>query len=261
MSQESVDAALKDPNMLLVVEVGSTAHGTGLPNGEDFDMIGVKIESPAEVFGVQKAVKSVMHRTAADGDRSGVGDTDLTVHSLRRFLYLAASGNPSILMCLWSPVIQATQLGMELRDLAPAFIGRHVIPKFRGYMQSQTLRLLGVGGGKHGKRGGGQRPELIEAHGYDTKYAMHAARLGFQCYELLSTGKLQYPIPGWNGDWLRSVRLGKVPFEEWWSVVQKVDQQCEELLHDWTIPQGPDLDQITNWSWDTHQFHWHWTVQ
>src|SRR5262245_3116476 len=37
---------------ILLVEVGSTAHGTGLPGGEDQDEMGVVVESPAEVLGL-----------------------------------------------------------------------------------------------------------------------------------------------------------------------------------------------------------------
>ncbi|HSH59502.1 MAG TPA: nucleotidyltransferase domain-containing protein [Acidimicrobiales bacterium] len=66
---------------------------------------------------------------------------------MRRFLRLAASGNPSILMALWAPVLYITPAGEELRALADAFVGRHVIPRYRGYMQAQTLRLLGLRGG------------------------------------------------------------------------------------------------------------------
>lgn len=50
-------------------------------------------------------------------------------------------------------------------------------PPLLGYMQSPAQRLLGA----RGSIGG--RAELIEAHDYDTKYAMHCARLGFQCQE------------------------------------------------------------------------------
>jgi hypothetical protein len=257
MTQESVDHAMQSPNLLLVVEVGSTAHGTGIPGGEDFDMIGVEIETLEQVFSTNRdALRSAMHRTQPEGSRSGPGDTDLTIHPLRKFLALAASGNPSILMCLWSPVIKITPLGEELRSIAPAFIGRHVIPKYRGYMYSQTSRLLGIGGGKHGKRGGGQRPELIEQHGYDTKYAMHAARLGFQCKELLTTGKLTFPIQDWPGDWLRNVRLGLMPFDEWWTVIQNVDADCEALLDDESYRAGPDTEAIIKWSYQTHLWHW-----
>lgn len=195
---------------ILLVEVGSTAHGTGLPGGEDHDEMGVVVEDAAVVLGLDdQGLRTLMQRTQPEGSRSGPGDTDRTLHSLRRFLRLAASGNPSILMALWAPVLHLTPAGEELRALADAFVGRHVIPRYRGYMQAQTLRLLGLRGGGHGRRGGGGREELIAAHGYDTKYAMHAARLGFQCVELLTTRQLQLPIGGEPAEWLRAVRRGK----------------------------------------------------
>ena len=81
-------------------------------------------------------------------------------------------------------------------------------------MQSQTLRLLGLRGGGHGRRGGGGRKELIAEHGYDTKYAMHAARLGFQCVELLTIRQLQLPIVGEPAEWPRVVRRGDVSVNE-----------------------------------------------
>jgi len=168
-------------NTVLVVEVGSTAHGTGLPGGEDHDEIAVVIEAPVDVLGLnEQGMRSVMQRTQPEGSRSGPGDTDRTLYSLRRFVRLAASGNPSILMCFWAPVMSSTEDGWELRALGDAFIGRHVIPRYRGYMQAQAERLVGVRGSAHGKRGGGQREELVSEHGYDTKFAMHCARLGFQ---------------------------------------------------------------------------------
>ena len=84
----------------------------------------------------------------------------------------------------------------------------------------------GVGGGGHGRRGGGGREELISEHGYDTKYAMHCARLGFQCIELLTTQQLELPIQGEAADWLRAVRRGDVPFQEWWRKVVDLDAGC-----------------------------------
>jgi len=37
---------------ILLVEVGTTAHGTGLPGGEDHDEMGVGMESPTQVLGL-----------------------------------------------------------------------------------------------------------------------------------------------------------------------------------------------------------------
>jgi hypothetical protein len=242
---------------ILLVEVGSTAHGTGLPGGEDHDEMGVVVETPTQVLGVgELGMRSVMHRTQPEGSRSGPGDTDRILHSLRRFIHLAATGNPSILMSFWAPVIFETDEGTELRGLGESFVGRHVIPRYRGYMQAQAERLLGTRGRGHGVRGGGGRPELVAQHGFDTKYAMHCARLGFQGLELLETRQLQLPIQGEPADWLRAVRRGEVPFDEWWARVLDLDVQLERLLEDDRLPAGPDRDRIERWSITTHLRLW-----
>jgi len=151
--------------------------------------MGVVVESAGEVLGLHdQGMRSVMQRTQPEGSRSGPGDTDRTLHSLRRFVRLAGSGNPSILMCFWAPVLFAVDDGRSLQALGPHFVGRHVIPRYRGYMRAQAERLLGVRGRSgHGRRGGGGREELISQYGYDTKYAMHCARLGFQRLKLPET--------------------------------------------------------------------------
>ena len=242
---------------ILLVEVGSTAHGTGLPGGEDHDEMGVVVESAGEVLGLDdRGRATVMQRTQPEGTRSGPGDTDRTLHSLRRFIRLAASGNPSILMALWAPVLHSTPEGLELQALGEAFVGRHVIPRYRGYMQSQAQRLLGLRGGGHGRRGGGGREELIAEHGYDTKYAMHAARLGFQCVELLTECRLALPIEGEPADWLRAVRRGEVTFEEWWHRCLALDAQLEAMAADEAVPERPDRERIESWTVLTHLRRW-----
>ena len=245
------------PSTILLVEVGSTAHGTGIPGGEDNDELGIVIEPPEQVLGLdERGFRTVMQRTQPEGSPSGPGDTDRTLHSLRRFIRLAGSGNPSVLMALWAPVLQATDVGLELRQLGDAFVGRHVIPRYRGYMQSQALRLLGLRGGGHGRRGGGGREELIAAHGYDTKYAMHAARLGFQCVELLTTRQLQLPIQGPPADWLRAVRRGDVAFDEWWQRCLALDSELAAMEADERLPTGPDAQRIARWSIAAHRAAW-----
>ncbi len=242
---------------ILLVEVGSTAHGTGLPGGEDHDELGVVVEQPDDVLGLRASgFQTVMQRTQPEGSRSGPGDTDRTLYSLRQFLRLAASGNPSILMALWAPILDASEEGLELRALSDAFIGRHVVARYQGYMQSQGERLLGERGGGHGRRGAGGRVELVAEHGYDTKYAMHCARLGFQCKELLTTRRLALPIEGEPADWLRAVRRGEVSFDDWWARVIDLDAQLERFILDDAIPATADRDRIEAWSVATHLRCW-----
>ena len=86
--------------------------------------MGVVVEGAGSVLGLDDhGFRTVMQRTQPEGARSGPDDTDRTLHSLRRFVRLAASGNPSILMALWAPVLHSTPAGEELRALADAFVG------------------------------------------------------------------------------------------------------------------------------------------
>jgi hypothetical protein len=244
-------------SMILLVEVGSTAHGTGLPGGEDHDETAVVIETPEQVlFGPE--LKNKMYRTQPEGVRSGPGDVDRQVYSLRSFLKLCTDGNPSIQLVMYAPIEEVTPLGAELRNLAPYFIGRHIIPRYRGYMNQQVMRLKGLKGNGHGKRGGGKREELIAEHGYDTKYAMHAARLGFQCKELIEEGKLTLPIQGEPGQWLRAVRRGEIPYEEWELLVATLDKTLENLQSNDRYPEKANKEKIMKWSVTAHREYWNW---
>lgn len=243
---------------VLLVEVGSTAHGTGPPGGEDHDEMGVVIETPAQVLGLEESgMRSVMQRSQPEGSRSGPDDADRTLHSLRRFLRLATTGNPSILMTFWAPVQFATNDGRDLQGLGPSLVGRHVIPRYRGYMKAQAERLLGIRGRSgHGRRGGG-REELVGQFGYDTKYAIHCARLGFQCLELLSTDRLSLPMEGEPAEWLLNVRKGLVTFDEWWERTLGPDAALEKLERDESLRAGPDAAAVEAWSIEVPLRHWH----
>lgn len=240
---------------ILVTETGSTAHGTGLDGHEDQDETAVTMETPSEVF--FRPRDGVMQRTQPNGVRSGPGDTDRQIYSLRKFVYLALAGNPSVLVVLWAPILHSTETGLALRDLASCFVGRHVIPKHRGYMRQQVLRLEGgKGTSGHGRRGSGHRDELIEAHGYDTKFAMHAARLGFQGIELVTTGRLELPIPGESGDWLRAVRRGEVPYQQWRERIHDLDASLGRLTDDPQYRAAPDRERVESWVMSAHLIHW-----
>lgn len=244
-------------DMILLVEVGSTAHGTGLPGGEDHDETAVVMENPEQVlYGPE--IKNKMYRTQPEGVRSGPGDVDRQVYSLRSFIKLCAAGNPSIQLVLYAPIEEITPLGQQLLDLAPAFIGRHIVPRYRGYMNGQVMRMKGLKGNGHGKRGGGKREELIAEHGYDTKYAMHAARLGYQCKELLEEGRLTLPIQGTPGEWLRAVRRGEVSYEEWELMTRTLDKTLENLEKNEKYREGPDSFAIQEWSVNAHREYWGW---
>lgn len=230
--------------VILRVEVGSTAHGTGSTDTEDYDEIGIMTLPIEQTIGIP--VRSERHETIiyrpgrAEGERSQAGDYDLSVHSVRKFCRLAAEGNPSILMVLFGPVRYATPLGEQLIGMRDAFWHQGAKAKFLGYMRAQRERLEGVRGGKHTNR-----PELIDLHGYDTKYAMHMLRLGIQGKEYMAGGHITMPMHEEERQYLRDVRNGEIPYAE----VIDYANELEFLLLalESPAPVRPDFERINTW--------------
>ena len=76
-------------------------------------------------------------------------------------------------------VVFRDEAGAELVDNAHRFVSGLAADRFLGYLQGQKAAMLGEKGAHT------NRPELVAIHGYDSKYAMHALRLGYQGVELL----------------------------------------------------------------------------
>jgi len=224
MSEVEVDwdvAGIELPaSRFMTVEVGSTVHGTSISGQDDLDVACIWVEPLQDVLKPNPSKGRKMIRTAEDGVRSRAGDIDAQVFTLRAWTGLAVKGNPSILQMLWCPSVDG-EFSYEaalLRASSDLFVGPHIIAPYRGYMRSQALRLVGKVGGQHGPRA-----EFNADVGYDTKYAMHAARLGCQALELLDTGRLVLPIGGERGDRLRAVRRGEVGFGDYFSWLLDLD--------------------------------------
>src|SRR5699024_12392610 len=79
---------------LLMCQVGSAVHGPDLDDQNDRDEMGICIEPPEYVIRLRH-FEQYIHRTQPDNVRSGPGDLDLTVYSLRKCARLALAGNPT----------------------------------------------------------------------------------------------------------------------------------------------------------------------
>src|SRR5258708_7777734 len=179
--------------------VGSGAHGIAVQGTDDHDEMGICIEPIELVVGLQtfeqhiyrSAEERARHAPEADQRYAGKtppsqpGDLDLVVYSLRKFVKLAAAGNPSILVLLFAPPQHISFWGEELLRQREMFASREAGKRFLGYLMAQRERMLGTRGQMRVTR-----TELVEKFGYDTKYAAHAVRLGYQGIEYLNHGKL-----------------------------------------------------------------------
>jgi predicted nucleotidyltransferase len=241
---------------ILRSEVGSTLYGTGLPGAEDEDLMAVAIMPSYDVLGL-RPFEGLQWRTANNGERSTADDTDLVIYSLRKYLTMASAGNPSILVALFGPdsaIRMSTEAGRELIRFRQEFISKQSGQRFLGYMSSQRRRMIDSRAGVRAPRA--NRPELIEQFGYDTKFAMHMLRLGYQGIELLNHGTLEMPIRGEAGDFLRSVRRGDIDYDEVLQTSDDLMNELEDLIEDCGWPDSPDAKSVGHFSVKMHQLTW-----
>jgi predicted nucleotidyltransferase len=257
---EHGDAAISRAGEILRTVVGSGVHGIAIAGTDDHDEMGIFIEPPACVIGLRAPADHYVFRTQPEGARSQPGDTDLVMYSLRKYLRLATKGNPTALLPLFAPVesvLAMTPLGEELRALAPALLSRRAVHRFLGYMNAQRDRLLGV---THGHVP--NRPELVARYGYDVKYASHALRLAYQGLEITRDGRLTLPMPAAERERVLRVKRGDVPaLAEVIAEIRDLQSDIEDRLAtgNTPLPEGPDVDTISEWSVGAHRRHWAWT--
>jgi len=228
--------------------VGSTAHGTGLEGQEDRDEMGIFIEPPEYVCGLKK-VEGMTIRSQPEGTRSGPGDLDLMFYSLRKFCHLAVNGNPSVMLLLWLPEYMVlTKTGIRLINLRQKLHSKEAGKKYLGYLTSQKLALTGEKGKKV------KRPELVEKFGYDTKFAMHALRLGYQGIEFISDRQIRIPVPYPYNSTLLAVRHGDVSYPEVIKLIEDAEGRLKSLVDN--CEAVADFDAVNNFLIEEHRRYW-----
>jgi hypothetical protein len=242
---------------ILLCEVGSTSYGIGV-GSDDRDEMGICLEGPETTLGLESFEQTV-YRSAAEREgrqdaRSQAGDLDRTVYSARKFCRLALKGNPTVQALLFNPKpLLATEEGKQLRDARDHFTSRKVVGAFLGYMNEQLARLEGRRGQKSVKR-----PELIEKYGFDTKYAGHVVRLGFQGIHYARTGEIPIPLPEHQAGSIRALRTGLVREDDMKALCSRLLQELEELFHDnpADLPKVPDTEWVSRWLIRVHREAW-----
>lgn len=239
--------------------VGSTVYGLNVGDGvDDRDEMGVMvepIETAMSLTGFEQHIyRTAIERTGDHNAKSQAGDFDLVVYTLHKYVRLALKGNPSILALLFVPepnLVTITPLGHELRAQAPNIVSKKAGSAFLGYLQAQRQRLLGECGQMRSNR-----PELVELYGFNTKYAMHMLRLGYQGVELLSTGALSMPLAEPLRSELLGLRQGKMPLQEALTKAGELEREIKDLLGTSPLRAQPDTDVVEKWMIETYKNKW-----
>lgn len=241
-------------DIMLECVMGSTLHGTKVADGlEDLDIMAVAVEPVARFVGFF-VEDTWTWRTKPDGVRSEAGDIDFVAYGLRKFLHLATKGNPTILLPLFAPEEHIRTIdarGRHLRELAPHIVSKQCYAPFRGYMRQQHERLLGLRGQRNVTR-----PELVDAYGYDTKYASHILRLGLQGEEILLSGKVTLPMPEDQREFVIKARNGGFTLAEVSEQIIAVENRIITAYEKTVLPDKPDMKAVQQYMIDTYLGKW-----
>lgn len=251
---------IAEKGTILLSEVGSGLHGISVSDYDDRDEMGICIEPPEAVIGFksfeQYEWKTAWERSGERANRSGPGDLDLTVYSLRKWMRLAMNGNPTVLLPLFAPVSKLVTMsseGIELRQQMPQYIlSKQAGDRFIGYLNTQRACLLS----HEGKGRDCTRPELIERYGYDTKFAGHMVRLGLQGWELMTTGKITLPMPAADAQTIIAIRTGKYTMHETLAMAEILEEDITKAVETSPLRPEPDREFIDQWLSETYQFAW-----
>lgn len=271
--------------LILQTEVGSGSHGIAIEGTDDRDEMGICVEPAEYVIGLktshgvpfeQYQRRTAVDRAVAEHDRqcilplphtaydcpgpfdvnharSGPEDVDVTVYSLRKWMKLAMGGNPSVLIPLFVPqesVVKVTAFGGLLRESADRIVSKRAGHQFLGYLNNQRESMVGI------RKPKVNRPELIARYGFDTKYASHAVRLGYQGVELMETGKLTLPMPLSSRQTVREVKLGRYGKEGVLDMISTLATRLEEEIQHTALPDEPDWDWANQFLIEAYTASW-----
>lgn len=255
----SVRRKIAEENCILLTQVGSGAHGISVAGTDDRDEMGICIEPREYVIGLQN-FEQYEHHTAWEregglANRSGPGDLDIVIYSLRKYMRLALNGNPSILVPLFvdrKDVVHQNWIGSELRRTAERFASKQAGYRFLGYLHAQRERMLS----HNGKGRDVTRPELIEKYGYDTKYAGHMVRLGLQGIEYMQTGRLTLPMNQKDREDILDIRVGVFSMEQALAAALRIEHNLRVAIEESSLPERPDYDMANAWLIDAYEEWW-----
>lgn len=235
MTAETLKKQAIDTDEILRANVGSYLHGTAIDGISDRDVLGICIEPPEYIIGLQKFEQ---YRNKPNHVRSGPGDIDYTCMSLREFVRQAAAGDPTAVTNLFIPIeqiIHITWPGELLFAYRDVFLGRHIAPRFIGYIESHHKRTKGR---------------------YDPEAAGHAIRIGIHGVELLTTGHITLPVPEPDRTYLINVRKGEIDPNNALNRIEKLPHQLAAAALNSPLPEDADQRTVNQFLHTTYRDWW-----
>lgn len=193
--------------------VGSRAYGLAGP-GSDTDRRGVFVAPTPLYWSLDKPPTHI----------SGPGEEQFS-WELERCCELALQANPTVLECLWSPIVEhIDDTGRELIGLRHAFLSRRVSETYGSYARDQFKRLEAT------RRRTGQ---------VKWKQAMHMIRLLLAGQFVLGTHEVLVNAESHRAE-LLAVKRGELSWDAVEAWAARLHACLEDAATSTTLPPEPD---------------------
>lgn len=195
--------------------VGSQAYGLATDES-DVDRRGIYLP-PAELhwslFGVPEQLEN--------------DQTQEAYWELQKFVIMALKGNPNILECLYTPIVEhATPLAQELLSMRELFLSKLVFQTYNGYVMSQFKRMQAE----------------VRNHGrIKWKHVMHLIRLLHSGVRGLRE-KIVAVHVGEEREQLLAIKSGAVPWDEIEAWRIRLHADFERAYEDTDLPERPNYE-------------------
>lgn len=235
-----IEREMAEKNLIMKALVGSHLYGTETKKS-DKDYVGIFIPGKEYVIGNKRCEQvEIRDNPTSSGRRNLPGETDITIYSLPKFIHLAEQNNPNILEILYVPeknIVFDTPYGKRLRESCDLFTSKKSKHTFCGYAFSQKKKLMF-------KQFEGGRKEVVEKFGYETKFASHILRLLGEGIQILTEGRLTFPLT--NNREVLSVKNGEYDVSQVLQRADRLESLIEEAYIRSSLQRSADINKIND---------------
>jgi uncharacterized protein len=246
-----IDTPFGEPGFLVLA--GSRLFGIHTDES-DYDYVGALIEPIDFRVGIRNHKGKGGFQHGFEQEEFSGENYEGTVYSLWKLAMMLAEGNPTIITTMFADPIR-DDYGICTESFRNIVRCRASGERFLKYMQAQRGAMLGE------RKSKTNRPELIDAHGYDTKFAGHWLRLGYQGIEYLSTGNITLPMPDESTTAgcalnVREVRAGLWSKAEVIREGEALQARLGEAYKACTLPEHADYVALNGWVVNAYSYEY-----